>query len=89
MRQDGDDLGDDFVVDDLVTLSGDEDTAFDGGEEDDSDRDLHLATDPGTEKKRKRREKEKARKAKVCDLLSANYVQLIRLTIRNESSQKV
>lgn len=94
MKQGGDDLGDDFVVDDLVAFSGDEDAAFDdgvlsdsrdaiSGEEDGGDRSPPTAN-TGTERKRKRREKEKDRKAKVCGSLPANYVQLISsLLLRN------
>lgn len=76
MKQGADDLEDDFLVDDIVALSGDEDTAFDDGPlsdtgevhdtmsgEDDVGRNPQPATD--TERKRKRREKEKDRKAKV------------------------
>jgi protein CMS1 len=90
MKQGGDDLGDDFAVDDIVALSGDEDLTFDGGllsdsgathdaisgEEGDSDRNPQLSTmaNAGTEKKRKRREREKERKAKVRGPLPVNYV---------------
>jgi hypothetical protein len=91
MKQGGDDLGDDFVVDDLVALSGEEDAAFDGGllsdsgeahdaisgEEDNGDRNPQQTTAAVTERKRKRREKEKERKAKVRGPLRASYVQLI------------
>lgn len=78
MKQGGDDLGDDFVVDDLVAFSGDEDAAFDdgvlsdsrdaiSGEEDGGDRSPPTAN-TGTERKRKRREKEKdQKKPKLAD----------------------
>jgi protein CMS1 len=95
MKQGADDLGDDFVVDDLVALSGGQDT-FDGGflsdseeahdaissvEEADSDRKPQPNVKAGHEKKRKRREREKDRKAKVRDVLPVNHVELN--TVRN------
>lgn len=78
MHQGGDDLEDDFVIDDLVALS-DNETVPDGGffsdENDASGEDGEKDEDPSTQttadpssaekKKRKRREREKERKAKV------------------------
>jgi hypothetical protein len=90
MKQGADDLGDDFVVDDIVALSGDEGT-FVGGflsdseeahdsisvQEADSDRNPQPNAQAGYEKKRKRREREKDRKAKVRDMLPVNHLELI------------
>jgi len=78
MHQGGDDLEDDFVIDDLVALS-DSETVPDGGffsdendasgEDGENDEDSRTRTtaDPSSaeKKKRKRRGKEKERKAKV------------------------
>ena len=73
--QHGDDLEDDFVPDDLVALSGEEDlpNAEDIGGLLSADEDDAGAAQPSPaqsaaalEKKRKRRAKEKERKAKVC-----------------------
>ena len=73
----GDDLDDDFVPDDLVALSGEEDDDFpsaeDGrdflsAEEDDQMRSGSALGSTSDDKKRKRREKDKQRKAKVSFL---------------------
>ena len=90
MKQGGDDPGDDFVIDNLVTLSSDEVAAFEGGflsdsgetqdprssEENDDDRNPQPAANAGIEKKRKRKQKEKDRKAKVGAPLPVTYWQL-------------
>lgn len=64
-----DSLEDDFVPDDLVALSGEEDEATftaEGAAVDDLEEEQPAATSgDATKKKRKRREKEKERKAKV------------------------
>jgi protein CMS1 len=75
-RQYGDDLGDDFVVDDLIADSASEGQGTVSGSEDDaqspgpstinSSSQVEAADDLKKLKKRKRREKEKERKAKVC-----------------------
>lgn len=74
-RQGGDDLDDDFVPDDLVAMSEDEDEAPDvddiagllSADEDIEVDVIHATTNNDTiEKKRKRRAKEKERRAKVC-----------------------
>jgi protein CMS1 len=77
MKQGGDDLGDDFVLDDLVALSEEEDDHeeefhTDEAQEpmsaevagDDAEGALKVQSTP--EKKRKRRGKAKEQKAKVC-----------------------
>jgi protein CMS1 len=71
--QRGDDLDDDFVPDELVATSGEEDNGPGddiGGllsaDEDAEEAEVHIKEKPATEKKRKRREKEKERKIKVC-----------------------
>lgn len=71
IRQNGDDLDDDFVPDDLVALSDDgaseptEDVQdLLSADEDDAEA-TSKAKEDVQEKKRKRREKEKERKAKV------------------------
>lgn len=82
MLQGGDDLDDDFVVDDLVALSDDdlniiEDSAYfsDTTEEPKIFQDEREETQPSASvvdpaaKKRKRREKEKEKKAKVRPFL--------------------
>ena len=69
MKHSGDDLGDDFVVDDIVASEGS--LSFSGetrsGGENDGDRnsDSHPTTNAIIKKKRKRREREKDQKAKV------------------------
>ena len=75
MQHGGDDLEDDFVPDDLVAMSDEDDLAEtedieellsvdeDGGEDGQSSQAQSAAA---AEKKRKRRAKEKERKAKVC-----------------------
>lgn len=75
--QRGDDLEDDFVPDDLVASSGEEDTTFNPRQGGGDDIDGLLSADEEAEQeepahkgkatleKRKRREKEKERKAKV------------------------
>ena len=77
-KQGGDDLDDDFVPDDLVALSEDEDAGqsaegddvgafLSAGEEDGSrPSGSQGASMSASEKKRKRRAKEKERRAKVC-----------------------
>lgn len=69
--QRGDDLDDDFVPDELVATSGEEDNGPGddiGGllsaDEDAEEAEVHIKEKPATEKKRKRREKEKERKIK-------------------------
>ncbi|KAG1778542.1 U3-containing 90S pre-ribosomal complex subunit-domain containing protein [Suillus placidus] len=69
--QRGDDLDDDFVPDELVATSGEEDNGLGddiGGllsaDEDAEEAELRIKEKPTTEKKRKRREKEKERKIK-------------------------
>lgn len=69
--QRGDDLDDDFVPDELVATSGEEDNGPGddiGGllsaDEDAEEAEAHIKEKPATEKKRKRREKEKERKIK-------------------------
>jgi hypothetical protein len=71
--QRGDDLDDDFVPDELVATSGEEDNGPGddiGGllsaDEDTEEAEAHIKEKTTTEKKRKRREKEKERKIKVC-----------------------
>lgn len=72
--QRGDDLEDDFVPDDLVALSGEEDAAFDPRQGAGDNIDGLLSADEEAEQdgpaqatsaKRKRREKDKERQAKV------------------------
>lgn len=75
--QRGDDLEDDFVPDDLVASSGEEDATFDPRQGPGDDIDALLSADEDAEQdepvlegeatraKRKRREKEKERQAKV------------------------
>lgn len=76
-KQGGDDLDDDFVPDDLVALSEDEDAGqsaegddigafLSAGEEDEAQESRAQGASKGaSEKKRKRRAKEKERRAKV------------------------
>jgi len=73
--QRGDDLDDDFVPDELVATSGEEDAVDRPGDdiggllsadEDAEEMEVHLKERSVTEKKRKRREKEKERRIKVC-----------------------
>lgn len=80
-NQRGDDLDDDFVIDELVALSGDEDDQDDAqaeatddvrgllseDEEGPSAAEQLIKDQASVDKKRKRREKEKERKAKVRD----------------------
>lgn len=73
MNQGGDDLQDDFVIDELVALSADEDDPADRPFFSDDALDTIPAPETGDQlasaavaKKRKRREKDKERKAKVC-----------------------
>lgn len=63
----GDDLGDDFVPDELIALSDGEATADEGvGIEEDEKKDtVPAATEAARAAKRKRRLKEKERMAKV------------------------
>ncbi|KAF9009341.1 U3-containing 90S pre-ribosomal complex subunit-domain containing protein [Cyathus striatus] len=76
-RKGGDDLGDDFVLDDIVALSGEEDADNLVYFSDSGDKSQHVKVDAAqaTEvdssklKKRKRREKEKERKIKKRKLL--------------------
>lgn len=81
--QRGDDLEDDFVPDDLVASSGEEEAAFDPRQGAGDDIDGLLSADEEAEQaepapkgkatlaKRKRREKDKERQAKVtCTVLS-------------------
>ena len=75
MNHGGDDLDDDFVPDDIVAMSEEEDLPEtedigellsadeDGGKDGQSSQTQNAAA---AEKKRKRRAKEKERKAKVC-----------------------
>ena len=82
MHQRGDDLEDDFVIDDLVALSDNEtvpdgdffsdegDASGEDGEKDECSLTQPTVDPPSAEKKkRKRREKEKERKAKVISSL--------------------
>jgi protein CMS1 len=78
----GDDLDDDFVPDDLVALSGEEDDDFPSAEdsrnflsaeENDQMRSGSALGPTGDDKKRKRREKDKQRKAKVSFLIFPAY----------------
>lgn len=85
--QRGDDLDDDFVPDELVATSGEEDNGpgddIDGllsADEDAEEAEAHIKEKPATEKKRKRREKEKERKIKVC---VTHWVTGLSLTIIN------
>ena len=90
MNHGGDDLDDDFVPDDIVAMSDEEDLPEtedigellsadeDGGNEGQSTQTQSAAA---AEKKRKRRAKEKERKAKVCSyqprcMLIFSYVHL-------------
>lgn len=71
--QRGDDLDDDFVPDELVATSGEEDngpgddiSGLLSADEDAEEAEVYIKEKSMTEKKRKRREKEKERKIKVC-----------------------
>lgn len=79
--QRGDDLGDDFVLDELVALSGEEDAGFDSrpgagdgidgllSADEEAEQDEPAPKGKATLAKRKRREKDKERQAKVtCTL---------------------
>ncbi|OBZ75478.1 hypothetical protein A0H81_04539 [Grifola frondosa] len=73
IRQRGDDLDDDFVPDDLVAMSEEEDLQdgediglLTADEDVDIQGETSQADKDAQEKKRKRRVKEKERKAKVC-----------------------
>jgi protein CMS1 len=83
----GDDLDDDFVLDDLVALSGEEgDDHEEGFHSEASGEGRELMTERGEEpegalkgraaagKKRKLREKAKMRKAKVCTTLHMHQI---------------
>lgn len=74
----GDDLDDDFVLDELVALSDPEDPETPSDDGDDAvflspDEDgTQAQRDKAQEKKRKRKEKEKQRKAKVGSLATVS-----------------
>ncbi len=93
----GDDLEDDFIPDDLVALSDDEDalqapdvdinTLLSADEEDVDEAEIQR-NQAAAEKKRKRREKEKERKAKVSTL-PQNVLILLPTSRRRSQKQKV
>ncbi|KAG2077808.1 hypothetical protein BDR04DRAFT_1041922 [Suillus decipiens] len=81
--QRGDDLDDDFVPDELVATSGEEDNGPGddiGGllsaDEDAEEAEVHIKEKPTTEKKRKRREKEKERKIKKRKMAETETVEV-------------
>lgn len=81
--QRGDDLDDDFVPDELVATSGEEDNGPGddiGGllsaDEDAEEAEVHIKEKTTTEKKRKRREKEKERKIKKRKMAETETVEV-------------
>lgn len=93
--QRGDDLDDDFVPDELVATSGEEDNGPGddiGGllsaDEDAEEAEVHIKEKTTTEKKRKRREKEKERKIKQRKL--AETVEVIKpLSVAAQPAHKL
>ena len=80
-RQRGDDLVDDYVADDIVAQSDEEEVDLASSLEDEAPSPSTSASalpqpssqDPTKAKKRKRREKAKEKKAKVCKYLVSSY----------------
>lgn len=98
--QRGDDLEDDFVPDELVALSGEEDAAFDARQgagdgidgllsaDEEAEQDEPAPKGKAASAKRKRREKEKERQAKVTCIVPGVSTLTDNASHRNENSQK-